>query len=101
MDSRGVFYIQNIRERRGQDYDMFMRMYSFGYKGKNIFEPLYNFRLDNENIKRRTFNARIGEYKIRKFGFKKLGILPFAIPFLFKPFLAHIFQKVKYIRGVK
>ncbi|WP_462335294.1 glycosyltransferase family 2 protein [Fusobacterium varium] len=87
--------------KRGEDYDMFMRMYSCGYKGKNIFDSLYIFRLDDANIKRRTFSARIGEYKIRKYGFKRLGISLFAIPFLFKPFLAHIFQKIKYINGIK
>lgn len=86
--------------KRGQDYDLFMRLYSKGYKGKNLFEPLYNFRLDDENIKRRTFKARIGEYKIRKYGFKLLKLFPLAIPFLFKPFVAHIYQKIKYIRGV-
>lgn len=82
--------------RRGQDYDMFMRMYAAGYKGKNIDEPLYNFRMDAANIKRRTFKARIGEYKIRKFGFKAMGLMPWAFPFLFKPFVAHIVQKIRY-----
>lgn len=82
--------------RRGQDYDMFMRMYASGYKGKNLDEPLYNFRMDAANIKRRTFKARIWEYKIRKYGFKAMGLMPWAFPFLFKPFFAHIVQKVRY-----
>lgn len=82
--------------RRGQDYDMFMRMYAVGFKGKNIFEPLYYFRLDADNIKRRTFEGRIGEYKIRKSGFKAMGLMPWAFPFLLKPFIAHIVQKIKY-----
>lgn len=84
--------------RRGQDYDMFMRMYAKGFKGKNLEESLYLFRLDNANIKRRTFKARIGEYKIRKRGFKELGLLPLGWPFLFKPFIAHVIQQIRYSR---
>ena len=84
--------------RRGQDYDMFMRLYAKGYKGKNIEEPLYFFRLDENNIKRRNFNARIGEYHIRRDRFKDLGMMPWAIPFVYKPFLAHVVQKIKYFK---
>ena len=87
--------------RRGQDYDMFMRMYAKGYRGKNLEEPLYYFRMDAANIKRRTFKARIGEYKIRKHGFTAMGVMPWAAPFLLKPFVAHVVQKIKYMRIIK
>lgn len=84
--------------RRGQDYDMFMRLYAKGYKGKNLEEPLYFFRLDDDNIRRRNFEARIGEYHIRKERFKELGMMPWALPFVFKPFLAHLIQKMRYFK---
>ena len=82
--------------RRGQDYDMFMRLYAKGYHGRNIRDVLYLYRMDHANIRRRTLQARIGEYKIRKRGFQELGLMPWAFPFLFKPFAAHAVQMVKY-----
>ena len=82
--------------QRGQDYDMFMRLYAKGFKGRNISNPLYLYRLDRENIKRRTFRARIGEYKIRKKGFYELGLMPWAFPFVLKPFAAHAVLAVRY-----
>lgn len=83
--------------RRGQDYDMFMRLYAKGYTGKNVDNTLYLFRVDNDNIKRRTFDARIGEYHIRMKGFSELGMMPWAFPFVLKPFVAHAVQKIKYM----
>ena len=83
--------------RRGQDYDLYMRLYARGYKGENYDKVLYKFRLDKNNINRRTFKARIGEYKIRKKGFKNLHLYPIGYIFLMKPFVAHIVQKIKYI----
>ena len=82
--------------RRGQDYDLFMRLYAAGYKGKRIPDVLYYYRLDMGNIKRRDFDSTIGEFVIRWKGFKKLCLFPWALPFVFKPFLSHVVQFVRY-----
>ena len=82
--------------RRGQDYDLFMRMYGAGFKGANLQEPVYRYLMDAQNIKRRTFRARIGEFKIRLHGYKAMKVLWWAFPFLFKPFAAHLVQSLKY-----
>lgn len=82
--------------RRGQDYDMFMRMYSKGFKGINIPEPLYYFRVDRSNILRRSWSARKDEMKIRIYGFKSLGLMPLGYIFVIKPIFAHIVQRIKY-----
>jgi len=79
--------------KRGEDYDMFMRLYSIGAKGMNVDEPLYLYRLDSDNYKRRTFTARIDECKIRYKGFKKLNILIIGFPFVFKPLLVHFTKR--------
>ena len=81
--------------RRCQDYDMFIRMYAEGFKGMNIKEVLYYYRLDEANYRRRTWKARVGEHKIRKYGYKKLGMMPWAYVFTLKPFLSHFIQFVK------
>lgn len=82
--------------RRGQDYDLFMRLYAKGYKGKNIRDKLYWYRVDHATIKRRSFDARIDECKLRYLGFKKMGLLPLGLPFIIKPFIAYLAQLIKY-----
>ncbi len=81
---------------RGEDYDLFMRLYASGFKGKNITVPLYWYRLDKYNLKRRTFTSRINEIGIRFRGYRKLGISIRGIPFLFKPIVSYVVQLFRY-----
>lgn len=73
---------------RGQDYDLFMRLYGAGYLGANITEPLLRYTEDKANFKRRTFKARLGEMKIRIHGFMAMKVMYWAFPFVFKPLVA-------------
>lgn len=82
--------------KRGQDYDLFMRLYIEGFKGKNIPDLLYYYRVDGETIKRRRFSARLGECIIRYKGFKKLGLFPKGLPYVIKPIIAHFVQFFNY-----
>ena len=81
--------------RRGQDYDMFMRLYAKGYKGINIDDLLYGYRVDRNTISRRKFKYRIDECVIRYKGFKGLGLLPKALPYVLKPIPAYIIQQLR------
>lgn len=81
--------------RRGQDYDLFMRLYANGYHGCNIADVLYGYRVDKNTISRRKFEYRIDECIIRYKGFKALGLFPKGIFFVFKPIAAHIIQVIK------
>lgn len=74
---------------RGQDYDLFMRMYGRGFYGANLHTPVYRFTVDDNNLKRRTFKARLGEVKIRRYGYKAMGIMPLAAPMIIKPLIAY------------
>lgn len=74
--------------RRGQDYDMFMRLYAAGKKGYNLQEKLYIYRSVNDPNKRsRPFTYRVDEMKIRYRGFKGMGILFKGVPYIIKPIL--------------
>lgn len=75
--------------RRGQDYDMFMRMYATGFRGANIKEPLYWYRLDQNTVKRHAVSSSHDEYIVRLYGFKQLKLLPLGYLFAIKPFLAN------------
>lgn len=81
--------------RRGQDFDLFMRLYASGFKGKNIQEVLYRYRVDADNYKRRSFAGRLGEIKIRERGYKALGIYYIGWLFAYKPLLAYLVQFLK------
>ena len=82
--------------RRCQDYDMFMRLYAEGYKGKNLKEPLYLYRRDMETMKRgQTFSSAVCGYKVRKYGFKKLQLsTPIAFVYSLRPWVAFIYHKL-------
>ena len=82
---------------RGEDYDMVMRLYAAGYKGKNISDELYGYRVNGETIARRDFKSRIDECIIRFEGFKSNHILfPLGWLYVFKPIPAYFYQMIKY-----
>lgn len=72
---------------RGQDYDLFMRMYGNKMKGHNIQEPLYHYRMVQGGYKKRPLKIRIGEMKVRAKGFKMMGILLPNLIFVIKPLI--------------
>ncbi|WP_044060240.1 glycosyltransferase [Proteiniphilum acetatigenes] len=81
---------------RGQDYDLWFRMYAKGHKGFNINEPLYKMRDDKNAISRRKFKYRIMESLIRSRGFKMLN-LPFYYQFYtLRPILIGLLPKKIY-----
>lgn len=83
--------------KRGEDYDMVMRLYAAGFRGKNISGELYGYRVDSETIRRRDFRSRIDECVIRYEGFKANKILfPLGWVYIFKPIPAYLYQKMKY-----
>ena len=73
--------------RRAEDYDMLMRMYANGTKGANLREKLYHFREDIAAQKRRKYKYRIDDVKVRYLGFKALGYMPKAWPYVLKPLI--------------
>lgn len=71
--------------RRCEDYDLFMRMYSLGYKGKNIQEELYSYQISNGRKKYRPMKYRVDEAIVRFKGYRNMHMGIRAIPFIFKP----------------
>lgn len=76
--------------RRAEDYDLFMKIYSAGYKGYNIQKFLYQFREDNDTYKRRAYKYRLDEVQIRYRGFKKLNLMPVGLLYVIKPLIIGI-----------
>lgn len=70
---------------RAEDYELEMRMYSLGIKGANLQENLYHFLEDDATQARRKYRYRVDEAKIRFRGFKAMGLMPYAFPYVVKP----------------
>lgn len=72
---------------RGQDLDLFMRLYAAGFKGRNLKETLYYYNEDKDNFSRRRYRYRVDEAKIRLRGFRAMGMMPWAIVGVMKPLI--------------
>lgn len=87
VDNVGGYRIAK-ETRRGQDYDLFMRLYGAGAKGMNLHDITYFYRcFKKQNKRKSSYKVRIDEAIIRYKGFKgmKLGIK--AFPFVLKPLI--------------
>lgn len=74
--------------RRGQDYDLFMRIYAAGGRGCNIKDITYYYRcFRKQNKKKDAYSVRINEAKIRAKGFKAMGIGPIRYIYIIKPLI--------------
>lgn len=71
--------------KRGQDYDLFMRIYATGGCGENLNEVLYFYRYDQMSKMKRKYRYRVGESIIRYKGFKNMGILLRGLIYVIKP----------------
>lgn len=79
-----------------EDYDLFMRMYAAGMRGHNLQEPLYRYRQSRITSKPRTMSARVREFKVRKKGFRELGLGARGIPYMLKPILLGLVPRGAY-----
>ncbi|MCC8028895.1 MAG: glycosyltransferase [Lachnospiraceae bacterium] len=61
--------------RRGEDYELFMRLHASGRRGYNLQEFYFRYREDDNTYRHRKYRYQIEEVRIRKEGFQSLGIL--------------------------
>lgn len=87
---------------RGEDYDLIMRLYAKGFRGKNIEDLLYGYRVNSATYARRTFRARLKECIVRYKGYEANHILfPFGWLYTGRPILAHFYHQIKNLKGKK
>ena len=67
-------YTEDKRLLRVEDYHLWYKFYSKGYKGYNIQEPLYMMRDDRNALHRRTVQARINGIYATFIGFKMIKL---------------------------
>ncbi len=59
---------------RVEDYHLWMKMYTAGYRGKNIHKTLYSMRDDRNAYCRRKFKYRINEAYVKHLAIKQLHL---------------------------
>lgn len=67
-------YTESKRLLRVEDYHLWVKIYSLGYKGMNIEEPLYQMRDDRNAYNRRKFRYRLNEAYVRIVAVQKLRL---------------------------
>lgn len=77
-------YSEASRCNKCEDYDLLLRLYAAGYKGMNIQKPLLEYTAP-DNRGNRTLRHRWNETVTRWVRFRELGVLPQALPYVFKP----------------
>ncbi len=70
---------------RGEDFDLFIRIYMRGGKGFVLPKCLYSVREGRAAVGRRKYRYRLAEAKLRYRGYAALGLLPKGLPFVVKP----------------
>lgn len=67
-------YSTGKRLLRVEDWHLWIKMYSAGYYGKNLEEPLYKMRDDHMATKRRKFRFRLNEAYVSRMAVKKFSL---------------------------
>lgn len=78
---------------RGQDFDLFLRMYAVGMKGYILPASLHKYYVSYESMKKRKYKYRLDEAVIRYKGFKALGLLPGGYIYVAKPLIVGLMPK--------
>lgn len=89
LDSVGGYRVAK-ETIRGQDYDLFMRLYAAGFKGANIQESLTYYYRGKVGYQKTTVKIRYYDFLVRWRNFKKLGLMPAGILYAIKPLLLMI-----------
>lgn len=97
-------YTVSKATRRGQDYDLWCKLSSQGFVGKNLREILLNYREDRNSFSKKKFEYRIDNVVVRKKWFKELNIPKRYIYTIYRPIFVGIlpnrllqwFHKKKY-----
>lgn len=83
-------YSEGKKYVRVEDYNLWFKIYSKGYRGYNMQEALYLWRDDRDAYNRRKFKYRINEVSIKLEGFKDIGIPFYKYIYAFRPILVSL-----------
>lgn len=80
-------YSEETWTLRVEDYHLWVKMYSMGYRGKNIPLALYQMRDDRNAYARRKFKYRLNEARLKVYLVKKLKLPVWMTMYALRPIL--------------
>lgn len=89
-------YSEDKLSLRVEDYDLWIKMYAKGFKGRNIHEPLYQMRDDQKAYKRRKFKYRINEAHVKLLAVKKLNLPMWMSVYCLRPIITGLLPPFMY-----
>ncbi len=89
-------YTEHKRLLRVEDWHLWVKIYSLGYKGRNLKEYLYKMRDDQNAIKRRKFRYRFNEVYVSCLAVKMLKQPKWKYIFVMRPIIVGLLPKPIY-----
>lgn len=89
-------YTVNDKLLRVEDYHLWYKIYSKGYKGYNLQEVLYKVRDNKEAFSRRTFKSSLNYAKLRLKVFRKFKISIIKYPYIIRPIIVSLLPRKIY-----
>lgn len=88
---------------RVEDWHLWIKMYSKGYRGYVLDEPLYMMRDDQNAISRRKFKYRLNEAYVGRLAVKMLNLPKYYYLLTFRPIIIGILPKsiYKFLHSIK
>lgn len=80
--------------KRGQDFDLWCKIYSQGYEGENIGSVVLYYREDKDAYKKRLFKYRIDSYKMKKLWRKRLEFPLYYDLYAYKPIIIGLIPNI-------
>lgn len=78
---------------RVEDWHLWIKMYSKGYKGYTMNEPLYLMRDDQNAVSRRKFKFRLNEAYVGRLAVKMLDLPKYEYVFTLRPIIVGLLPK--------
>ena len=72
---------------RIEDYHLWIKMYTMGYRGYNIQEPLYSMRDDHKAAQRKKYKYRINEARVKIFAVHNLKLRKINYLYCLRPLI--------------
>ena len=81
-------YLVSKRTQRGQDFDLWFRFFSKGYRGANLSDALYIITEDKNALKRKKYKFRFYATLTALHGYRLVKMPFYYYPFAFKPLIS-------------
>ena len=91
-------YSEDRKYLRVEDYHLWIKMYSAGFKGQNIHKVLYQMRDDRNAYSRRKFSYRLNEARVKALAVRELKLPVYYYLYALRPIAVGLLPDCVYDR---